>query len=160
MAVISSKTLILYRVCWLWSCDYFLFRNPVTVYSNFLVVVLGQSLDLPHVYDRGDQLAGILACVLGLVALDDFVILFQEGSIEHWRGVVPLRLAVFFVITFCSYYRVGPLANSLAFTYSFIEMMVNFLLYIVVREELNENTRQIIRKERGQDGETADSRGD
>lgn len=152
MAAVSSKTLALYRVCTLWACALFLFKNPVTIYSNFAVVILGQALELPNVYTggEGDKLAGIVAVLLILLGIEEFVVIFQENSGEHWRGSVPTRLTVYFALTLASYLGYRPLANSLAFTYVFLELVVNFFMYLILREELNEVTRRTIREERGQ----------
>ncbi len=53
---------------------------------------------------------------------------------------MPLRLLIFFAATAWAY--VSPenslLHNGLVFAYGFVEVIINFLIYVVVREEKNE----------------------
>lgn len=157
MVIVSSKTLVLYRVCGLWAVALFLLKNPTVIYSNLVVVVLGQALDMPNTYaGSGDQLAGLVAVLIAFLALEDFIVLFTEDPGEHWRGSVPLRLLGYFILTMASYLGFKPLRTSLTFTYVFLEMVMNFLLYLVLRNELNETTRRIIREERGQNPDLAE----
>lgn len=157
MVIVSSKTLVLCRVCALWAVALFLFKNPTVVYANFFVVVLGQAMDMPMVHaGSGDHFAGLVAVLIALLGLEDFVVLFTEDPGEHWRGSVPLRLMGYFGLTMASYLGYKPLRSSVTFTYLFLEMVLNFLLYVVLREELNETTRRFIRQERGQNPDLAE----
>jgi hypothetical protein len=77
----------------------------------------------------------------------------ELGEFKLTMIIVPLRLSVFFGLTGYSYFGYHPyVSNTVVFCYGFIEIMVNFLIYIVMREERNE-MRKVYLREDGQEGE-------
>lgn len=80
MAIISAKTAILFRSCFLWSLGYMLVANPNKVVHHPLVVILGQALGLPEVNIRkNNPLVGLLAVVLATSGLIDIPLLAVKG---------------------------------------------------------------------------------
>lgn len=81
MAVISAKTAILFRTCFLWSFAYLLIANPKKVTGHPMVVLVGQAMSLPELeVRRGDPLVGLLATVLAASGLSDIPLLAIEGT--------------------------------------------------------------------------------
>lgn len=81
MAVISAKTAILFRSCFLWSFGYMLVANPKKVTGHPLVVLIGQAMRLPELeIQKGDPLVGLLAICLITGGLSDIPLLAVEGS--------------------------------------------------------------------------------
>lgn len=64
---------------------------------------------------------------------------------------VPIRLLIFFAVTGWCYLDYNPyLSNGLVFAYGFVEIVINFCIYVVVREEKNELVGQEVRKRHGE----------
>lgn len=81
MAIISAKTAILFRACFLWSLGYMLVTSPNKVVHHPLVVILGQALGLPEVNIRkNNPLVGLLAVVLATSGLIDIPLLAVKGT--------------------------------------------------------------------------------
>jgi hypothetical protein len=46
MALVSSKTIVLSRACFLWTVAFYLVKNPRKVTENGLVVIMSQAMSL------------------------------------------------------------------------------------------------------------------
>jgi hypothetical protein len=61
-------------------------------------------------------------------------------------ALVPIRLCIYFAVTGYGYLVYNPyLTNSLMFSIGFIEVVLNFLIYVTIREERNEFNKIQIR---------------
>lgn len=66
-------------------------------------------------------------------------------------NIVPVRLAIFFGVTAWCYLVYNPyLSNALVFAYGFAEIIINFGIYVIVREEKNELVGVQVRKRHGE----------
>lgn len=154
MAFVSAKTLIIHRIVWLITVGYFLLRSPETVYSNAIVAMLGQSLNLSPTYvGANDQLVVLVAALLFASALQDFAALFRNNYIDYFRTTLPMRLVLFFGFSAASYMHLPGYESASLFSYMFVEVVLNFWLYITIREEHNEQLRLTIRDNRGQENQ-------
>lgn len=61
--------------------------------------------------------------------------------------IVPIRLIIFFLVTSWCYLTKNPyLSNALVFAYGFAEIVINFGIYVVIREENNELAGEEVRR--------------
>lgn len=150
MAIFSARTLVLNRVCVLWSVAFFLIKNPQALYGNALVVMLAAGPNLDQVYpENAGIFPPLLAVFMFLSGVEDLVLLSFSNLVEILHVLVPIRLCVYFALCVLAYTKVLGFGNSIALAYGFIEMMINFWIYLSVREEDNEDNRRRIRQARG-----------
>ena len=61
--------------------------------------------------------------------------------------IVPIRLIIFFLVTsWCYLTKNQYLSNALVFAYGFAEIVINFGIYVVIREENNELAGEEVRR--------------
>lgn len=130
---------MLLRSCVLWSFAYFLLKDPGAIAANRYVVVMAQSMRIPHVVVRDDDpMIGLVAFLLAILGICDIPPLFGH-YIEYLETNVPIRLCGYFFICIYGYHVYNPyLSNSIVFCFGFVEVVFNFLIYSSVREDRNE----------------------
>uniref|UniRef100_A0A060TJI9 ARAD1D47146p n=1 Tax=Blastobotrys adeninivorans TaxID=409370 RepID=A0A060TJI9_BLAAD len=146
MALFSVKTLVLLRSCMLWSMAYFFVKDPTSIAKNGHVIVLAEAMDVPHTYFRPDDpMTGMIGFFLFMWGFTDLPPLFGDNYVQYLGSIVPIRALAFLCLSAAGYLTDSPLvSNSVVFSYSFLETMVNIFLYMTLREEENEMSRQNI----------------
>lgn len=99
-----------------------------------------------------EPLVGLVALLLTVSALQDVGTLgIQETAhLKPLELVVPSRVGIFFLLTSYIYlYPTSYVSNGLTFVYGFIEMTLNFWIYVAAREERNEISGLHQRYDRG-----------
>lgn len=146
MAFFSAQTLILGRISYLVTLAYFLLVSPATVYANPLVVALGSGLS-PETPAGGE---GLIAILLILQAVEDIMRLNGPQVLHSFMHVLPVRLVVLMLATGCCYIaKFEPLAKTTTFAIVFYDTLLSGLTFALVKEELNEHNKNIVKESRG-----------
>lgn len=146
MAIVTAQTLILARISYLITLAYFLLVNPATVYANPLVVALGGGLS-PETPAAAE---GLVAVLLILQAVDDIMRLSGPQVLHSFMHVLPVRLTVLMLVTGCCYIaKFAPLAKTTTFAIVFYDTLLSGLTFVLVKEELNEHNKNVVRESRG-----------
>lgn len=136
MQFLSSKTLIYIRSALLLWVSFLLLTSPVKVFSMNFPILLGQAMRLPTIeVSSTNPLFGVLSMFIAFSAISDIIPALAE-NINYFETYVPLRLFLFFCLGgFCIVSDYGLIANNIVFTYSFMEIWINFLIYNNLRDE-------------------------
>lgn len=136
MQFLSAATILYARVLLLLALSFGLIKSPGSIVNANFSLLLGQAMRLAtvHVSDK-NPLFGLLALLFGTLAISDLIPVIAE-NIAYFETVVPTRLAFFFLLgSFCLISDYGLISNNLVFTYAFIEIWLNFLIYNNLRDE-------------------------
>lgn len=136
MQFLTAATILYARVGLLVYLSFILLKSPSTIVNANFTLMLGQAMHLAtvHASDK-NPLFGLLALFIGSNAISDLIPLLAE-NIAYFETVVPTRLACYFLLgSFCLVSDYGLIANNLVFTYSFVEIWLNFLIYNNLRDE-------------------------
>ncbi|CAL8577007.1 hypothetical protein XPA_002865 [Xanthoria parietina] len=166
MAIITATGIIRALSLFHLSVAYFLIASPSTIVNQSLVFILGASMRLPTPPSLSDASpsTAFSALILALLGLTDLAAcsLPEEISSYYWGSQAPIRCTFFFALTGYAYAfkPEGPvrgisrqahpwdnLHTSVVFTWSFLEMISWFWIFITLREERRElAVRQAERK--------------
>ncbi|KAL8808350.1 MAG: hypothetical protein Q9182_000170 [Xanthomendoza sp. 2 TL-2023] len=157
MAIITSSGIIRALSLFHLSLSYFLITSPSTIVNQSLVFILGAAMRLPtpsafSVASASTALAGL---ILALLALADLTACSSPDEIfsYYWGSQAPIRCTFFFALTGYAYafkpqgpirgalHQASPWDNlntSVVFTWSFLEMISWFWIFITLREERRE----------------------
>lgn len=126
---------------------FLLLKDPATIFDSSFTLLLGQAMRLPLVaVSPGNPLLGILSLFFTLLSLSDLVPILAENT-AYFEALVPIRLGFFFVLgTFCMISEFGMIANDVVFTYSFMEIWLNFLVYTNLRDEKYQRAKEFLEK--------------
>ncbi|CAN6669446.1 hypothetical protein TRVA0_041S01222 [Trichomonascus vanleenenianus] len=96
-------------------------------------------MELPLANLRYDNpLIGLVALLLILLGVADLPPLAGD-YILYFENALLYRLFAYFGIAGYSYFVYSPLlSNSLVFCFSFLELVLNFVIYATLREERND----------------------
>ena len=149
MGIISPFTTIrALSVCHLFAA-YLLLTSPRSLTDQNVVVVLGESVRLPHIttMDTPSEATAFAGLILALLGASDLAAagLEESVSLQYWLSAAPVRLVFLFVITGYAYLfkddglfgagsaavygkaGVGELLrNSLVFSFGFLELVAWF----------------------------------
>lgn len=147
MQFLSAKAVIYIRVLALVAFLFFLVKNPATFFNSNFTILLGEAMRLPMIQvTQGNPLFGLLSLFVGLFALSDLVPVMAE-NISHFETFVPIRLGFFFILaTFCMISEYSLIANNVVFTYSFMEVWLNFLIFTNLRDEKYQRAKEFLEK--------------
>ncbi|KAL8843580.1 MAG: hypothetical protein Q9170_000084 [Blastenia crenularia] len=154
MAIITSTGIVRAVSLFHISLSYFLITSPSTIANQSLIFILGASMQLPtppSLLSTSPSTA-FAAIIIALIGLIDFTAcsLPEEIASIFWGSQAPIRCAFFFALTGYAYAfkPEGPirgaskkespwddLHNSVVFTWSFLEMICWFWIFITLREE-------------------------
>ncbi|RKF82670.1 putative protein ilm1 [Golovinomyces cichoracearum] len=172
MAFISAVTIITSLSMFHITIAFFLLTSPSTIADQTLVFIIGEAMKLifnfcsiysstikpyNHGFESQSPPLAFLAAVFLLLGVSDFVSVGQVDQIIqlHWGIQAPVRLFLFFILTFYSFafsrsspiYANTPYApslwgeglkNRIFFSWAFIEMIAWFWVYVTLREERKE----------------------
>ncbi|GMM49379.1 hypothetical protein DASB73_003370 [Starmerella bacillaris] len=141
----KAKTLILARIVWLLVITIYLFRNPLAIYSSKFVVAIGSSVSTR----TGAGSEGMLGILMGMQAINDLSIIESPDMLARFMDVLPLRVLYLLIMTFlCYVVKWTPLATAPTLAYLFSDTILTGYTFTVVREEHNEQKKQIVREQR------------
>lgn len=159
MALISATTIITSLSLFHITLAFFFLTSPITIADQTLVFIIGEAMKLPYKrsFDNQSPPLAFLAAVLLLLGISDLVSISKVDEITqlHWGAQAPIRLFIFFVLTFYAFMfsKSSPLyattsyvpstwgeglKNRIFFTWAFVEMIAWFWVYITLREERKE----------------------
>ncbi|KAL8695484.1 MAG: hypothetical protein Q9218_000062 [Villophora microphyllina] len=167
MTLISSSTIIRALSLFHLSLAYFLIASPSTLTNQSLVFILGASMQLPTPSSLATTTpaSALTALVFALLACTDLTAcsLPEEISSYFWGTQAPVRCTFFFALTgyVYAFKPKGPfrgdsakgspwdhLNNSVIFTWSFVEMICWFWIFITLREDRRELAARKAEKKR------------
>ncbi|QDS72854.1 hypothetical protein FKW77_007230 [Venturia effusa] len=175
MALISAFTIIRASVVCHLTLAYFFLTAPQKIVSQNAVLVLGDSMQMPHVtdFDRATPVTAFIAVVLALLALSDFtaVSMTEPLAVEYWSSITPLRLAFLFPFTAYIYlFKAGGYANnggkyfetrsselwmnSFTFTFAFLELMMWFWVFVSLKDQRREIAVKVLKEQSKAQGRT------
>lgn len=136
MQFLTSKTLLYTRSGFLLWLAFYLLKNPVAVTSVNLSILLGQAMRLPIIEaSPNNPLFGVLSLFISVSAISDLIPAIAENT-AYFETIVPVRLFGFFVVgAFCLISDYSLIANNLVFTYTFLEIWINFVIFNNLRDE-------------------------
>ncbi|CAH00638.1 Ilm1 [Kluyveromyces lactis] len=141
MGLLSSVNVTYFRIVFLLGLAYLSVTDVNAILGNSLVLVLTQAMDLPalQIPQQSAQL-GLFSLLLGLSAVHDLLPLLENNK-KHFQAVVPFRLMIFFVLTALSVFMNNNLYlhNNAIFVYGFCEVWMNFLIFVALRDERNDD---------------------
>ncbi|KAH7401901.1 increased loss of mitochondrial DNA protein 1 [Phaeosphaeria sp. MPI-PUGE-AT-0046c] len=168
MAIISANAMIRSLSLFHMTLAAILLRNPQIIANQSIVLVLGQSMQLPTPREFLHPSASIafLGVLFALLGLSDLtaVSMSEELSDEYWGLQTPVRLLFLFALTAYTYtFKEGGmmaprsndymmskgntnLNNSIVFTWGFMEMAAWFWVFVTLREERREKVNKLIEK--------------
>jgi membrane-bound acyltransferase YfiQ involved in biofilm formation len=136
MQFLTAKTLIYARITILTAVSYFFVKDPTFITSSGFVMLLGQAMQVQFAkVDPTNPLLGFVGVILFTFALCDLIPILAE-NLDYFDSLVPTRLAFYFALCAYTYFaKQSIVSNSLVFTYSFLEIWLNFLIYNNLRDE-------------------------
>ncbi|KAJ5032453.1 uncharacterized protein L3040_009057 [Drepanopeziza brunnea f. sp. 'multigermtubi'] len=144
MAIISGATIITSISLFHITLAFFFLTSPSTIADQTLVFIIGEAMSMPHSrsFDLQSAPLAFLAAVLLVVGVTDLVAISlpEEISQYHWGSQAPVRLVLFFFITFYSYFfsSTSPFyTSSRSSAYQANDYVVLGVCYFERREERN-----------------------
>lgn len=136
MQFLTSKTLLYVRCAFLLWLAFYMLKSPLTICSVNFSILLGQAMRLPIVeVSPNNPLFGVLSLFIALFAISDLIPILAENT-AYFETLIPVRLLLFFILgAFCMASEYALIANNLVFTYSFLEIWINFLIFNNLRDE-------------------------
>jgi len=167
MALISAATIITSLSLFHITIAFFFLTSPGTIADQTLVFIIGEAMGLPYSrsFEQPSPPLAFLAAVLLIVGVSDLVScsLPEEILQYHWGSQAPVRLALYLALSFYSFAfsssspmnrsnSYSPSAwgegakNRVFFTWTFVEMITWFWIFVTLREERRELAMRIARK--------------
>lgn len=158
MQFLTASTLLYARVAVFVWFAFLLVKSPLTLTESNIVMLLGQAMHLPTVQiSESNPLLGISAIFLAMISIADVVPLLAE-NIAYFETVVPTRLMFTFVLgSFCLASDFGLVANNLVFSYAFLEIWFNFLIYNNLKSEKYYRAKKFLEEHADEIREQADA---
>lgn len=92
---------------------------------------------------------GMLGILMGMQAINDLSIIESPDMLARFMDVLPLRVLYLLIMTFlCYVVKWTPLATAPTLAYLFSDTILTGYTFTVVREEHNEQKKQIVREQR------------
>lgn len=136
MQFLTAKSVLYIRLVILLFITYTLSFNPASISSIGYVILLGQAMDLKLILlQENNPLIGVLVILFTYMIISDLIPLLSE-NLDYFNSIIPIRTMLFFIIGAYSYLiKSSVLSNNLIFTYAFLEIWLNFLIYNNLRDE-------------------------
>ncbi|KAF1987727.1 hypothetical protein K402DRAFT_353311 [Aulographum hederae CBS 113979] len=158
MALISAFTIIRGLSLFHITLAFLLLTAPAKVADQNVVFMLGEAMHLPHTtsFNSTSPPIAFLAAVFAFFGLADLTAVSMNEliAIEYWSSQAPVRLFFLFILTGYTYVAKpggllgvkaveygmvsGPgdhLKNSIVFTWSFLEVICWFWIFVSLRDE-------------------------
>lgn len=136
MQFLTANIILYARIALMLWVSFMLVKNPLTLTNANFSLLLGQAMRLPTVQvTASNPLFGLLAVFISTNALSDLIPILSENT-AYFETYVPVRLMFNFILgAFCIFSNFGLIANNLVFTYAFLEIWLNFLIYNNLKDE-------------------------
>ncbi|KAL6709720.1 hypothetical protein ACN47E_001149 [Coniothyrium glycines] len=173
MAVLSASTMIRSISLFHMTLAALLLKNPSLIANQGVVLVLGQSMQLPHPRDfnKPSPTTAFLGVVFALLGLSDLTALSLSDTLfdEFWGNQAPVRLLFLFALTGYTYaFKPGGifaareagydvlgggagLNNSVVFTWGFVELAAWMWVYTTLREERTERVNKVLAERKAEE---------
>ncbi|GAB7349569.1 hypothetical protein MBLNU459_g0263t1 [Dothideomycetes sp. NU459] len=162
MATISAFTLIRMLSLLHITAAYFFLARPQLIADQTFIVILGESMRLPHptAFVKATEATAFTGLVLAFLGVTDLVAasLPDRTALEYWSSTVPVRLLLLFATTGYVYlfkddgvFGSGPgnglarlrgtagvgenVKNSLVFSTGFFEVCMWFWVFLALKDE-------------------------
>ncbi|KAK9371248.1 increased loss of mitochondrial DNA protein 1 [Lipomyces kononenkoae] len=136
--ILSSKNICILHFTFLNAIVYKLLTNPAQVSGHGFVFILGRAMRLPDAEFKDDDPAvGLIAILLLYVGISDLATILSPNP-DFLEVAVPFRLMLAFTVSGFAYLTPGSniaISNSMVFALSFVEVVLQFWLYLSLREE-------------------------
>ncbi|KAK9319760.1 increased loss of mitochondrial DNA protein 1 [Lipomyces orientalis] len=136
--ILSSKNICILHFTFLNAIVYKLLTNPTVVSGHGFVFILGRAMRLPDAeFKEDDPAVGVIAILLLYLGISDLATILAPNP-RFLEVAVPFRLMLAFTVSGFAY--VAPesniaISNSLVFALSFVEVVLQFWLFVTLREE-------------------------
>lgn len=172
MAIISASAMIRSLSLFHITLAALLLKNPSIIAKQGVVLVLGQSMQLPNPRDFNTPTAAtaFLAVLFAFIGLTDLTALSLSDEVfdQFWGAQTPVRLVFLFALTGYAYMskeggmfaprtqdyamRSGAgLSNSIIFTWAFFELVLWFFVYTSLRQEKQAKLNKIIEQRKAEE---------
>lgn len=147
MQFLTAKTVLYIRSFVHFTAAFFLLKSPATIINANVNALLGQAMNLPMIQvAESNPLFGLLAVFVALQGLMDLIPALAD-NVAFFELVVPIRLTIYFMLgLFCLFSDFGLVANNVVFTYSFLEIWLNFVVYNNLRDEKYYRAKEYLEK--------------
>ncbi|OAL53252.1 hypothetical protein IQ07DRAFT_585196 [Pyrenochaeta sp. DS3sAY3a] len=167
MAIISASAMIRGLSLFHVTLAALLLRNPAILSNQSIVLLLGESMQLPTPRDFNKPTAAtaFVAVLFAFLGLSDLTALSLSDDFytQFWGTQAPVRCMFLFCVTGYTYlfkeggmfaprggnFRTNPatgLNNSVIFTWGFLELVAWFWVFVTLREERREASRKLVEK--------------
>lgn len=136
MQFLTAKAVLYIRIIFLLFVAFYLLKDPLVVTNSNFAILLGDAMHLPVVQaNKANPLFGTISVLFTFLALSDLIPVTAQ-NITYFETLVPARLMFAFVLgSFCLVSEYAAIANNLVFTFAFIEIWLNFLIYNNLKDE-------------------------
>ncbi|KAK9380887.1 increased loss of mitochondrial DNA protein 1 [Kockiozyma suomiensis] len=136
--ILSTRNICMVHFTLLNAICYKLLTAPADISGHGLVFILGRAMRLPDAqFSKDDPAIGLVVIVLMQLSIVD-IAAYIDPSISFLSIAVPFRLTLSFIVSGVGYFSQGEniaLSNSVVFTFSFLEVIFQFWLYVSVRDD-------------------------
>ncbi|KAK9237682.1 increased loss of mitochondrial DNA protein 1 [Lipomyces kononenkoae] len=136
--ILSSKNICILHFTLLNAIVYKLLTNPAEVSGHAFVFIIGRAMRLPDAeFKEDDPAVGLIAILLLYLGVSDLATIVTTNS-RFLEVAVPFRLMLAFTVSGFAYLTTGSniaISNSMVFALSFVEVVLQFWLYITLLEE-------------------------
>ncbi|KAK9450895.1 increased loss of mitochondrial DNA protein 1 [Limtongia smithiae] len=136
--LISSKNICIIHFAFLNAIAYKLLTHPEDVSRHVVVFMIGRAMEMSIAdFSEDDPALGFVAFLLLFIGASDLAASMQQVP-TYMELAAPFRLLLTFAVAIYAFFTNGDnemIANSVVFAFCFLEMPIQFWLYITVREE-------------------------
>lgn len=141
---IASRTLLAQRSCLWITVGILLVRNAATVLDSTYVMLMASIFEVPMLEEK-DGLAAACGMLLAIMAASDIPVISLDNYLEPLSSIVSLRLTVYFALVGYTFVFPGTaLSCSPFFAFAFTDTVLNFLIFLAIRNERNEMIKTVI----------------
>ncbi|KAK9470468.1 increased loss of mitochondrial DNA protein 1 [Dipodascopsis tothii] len=136
--ILSAKSICLVHFALLNGVAIKLLTDPASISNHGMVWTIGRAMRLPDAeFAKGDPAVGAIAIALLFLGITDLTSITAFNA-QFLEVAVPFRLMLAFTIAAFAYLAEDAstaIANSVVFTFAFLEVTMQFWLYVTLREE-------------------------
>ncbi|KAI4678234.1 uncharacterized protein J4E88_006755 [Alternaria novae-zelandiae] len=168
MAIISANTMIRSIALFHLTLAVVLLRNPALISNQSVILLLGESMQLPtpRDFNKPSAATAFVAILFAFIGFSDLTALSLHEDVfdQFWGLQAPMRLLFLFGLTsYCYVFKEGgmfaprgmdfrmhagaSLNNSFIFTWGFMEVSAWFWVFTTLREERTERAKKVAEKE-------------
>lgn len=144
MSIISFTTASYLRSCLYLYIAFQFWKDSSVITEQPLLILFGKAMQLEHgvVNQFNKNIIGLFSILFGSIGLIDLIQLFHNNEI-FFESIIPTRLVFAFTICIISYLSKNSIINNdLIFSFSFIEIFLNFFIYNILKQEKYEKKKK------------------